>query len=401
MSLEKVQVSVLADRVNDLLDAHAEGTATEPLGEGDTDPLITPIEDEFRVDTLALAWDPERLVLVIECHDQDPEEVEGDGADGLSTLRVVLDAAGGTGLRPALRQGRSPPVAPRARSAASRSTPPATSAPVPTDTGAELEELLSRGDLTPVGRISGSSNGALLCLVGDPADEVLVIHKPEAAERRLWDYPDGTLVARERAAYLVSEAGGFGVVPTTVLRDGPLGAGSVQRWVGPLTDDVDDPLVDVVAPDEVPEGWLVVLEGETPLGEEVVVAHSGEPALRTVAVLDAALNNSDRKGSHLLRDGDVVRGCDHGVSLGVEPEAADRPLGLGRGADPRRGPRPAGAAGGGAGRLAGGRPRPAPHRRRGRGAGPPGRRAAAPRPTPRAPPGLAGDPVAGTVTHAP
>ncbi len=191
---------------------------------------------------------------------------------------------------------------------------------MPTDTGAELEELLSRGDLTPVGRISGSSNGALLCLVGDPADEVLVIHKPEAAERRLWDYPDGTLVARERAAYLVSEAGGFGVVPTTVLRDGPLGAGSVQRWVGPLTDDVDDPLVDVVPPDEVPEGWFVVLEGETPLGEEVVVAHSGEPALRTVAVLDAALNNSDRKGSHLLRDGDVVRGCDHGVSLGVDPK---------------------------------------------------------------------------------
>ncbi len=191
---------------------------------------------------------------------------------------------------------------------------------MPTDTGAELEELLSRGALTPVGRISGSSNGALLCLVGDPADEVLVIHKPEAAERRLWDYPDGTLVARERAAYLVSEAGGFGVVPTTVLREGPLGPGSVQRWVGPLTDDAEDPLVDVVAPDEVPEGWFVVLEGETPLGEEVVVAHCGEPALRTVAVLDAALNNSDRKGSHLLRDGGAVLGCDHGVSLGVDPK---------------------------------------------------------------------------------
>ncbi len=58
VSLEKVQVSVLADRVNELLDAHAEGTATEPLGGGDTDPLATPIEDEFRVDTLALAWDP-------------------------------------------------------------------------------------------------------------------------------------------------------------------------------------------------------------------------------------------------------------------------------------------------------------------------------------------------------
>ncbi len=87
VSLEKVQVSVLADRVNDLLDAHAEGTATEPLGEGDADPLTAPIEDEFRVDTLSLAWDPERLVLVIECHDHDPEEVE---ELGLLTLRVVL-----------------------------------------------------------------------------------------------------------------------------------------------------------------------------------------------------------------------------------------------------------------------------------------------------------------------
>lgn len=192
---------------------------------------------------------------------------------------------------------------------------------MPTGTGADLEELLTRGDLTPVGRIAGSSNGALLCLVGDPADRVLVIHKPEATERRLWDYPDGTLVARERAAWLVSEAGGFGVVPPTVLRDGPLGAGSVQLWVGPLDGgDGPEPLVEVLAPEKVPPGWHVVLEGEGPGGEPVVVAHSDEPALRTVAVLDAALNNSDRKGGHVLRDGALVRGCDHGVSLGVEPK---------------------------------------------------------------------------------
>lgn len=190
---------------------------------------------------------------------------------------------------------------------------------MPTGTGAELEELLTRGDLTPVGRISGSSNGALLCLVGDPADELLVIHKPEATERRLWDYPDGTLVARERAAWLVSEAGGFGVVPPTVVREGPLGRGSVQLWVGPTTGE-QDPLVDVLDPDEVPDGWIVVLEGESGVGEPVVVAHSPEPVLRSVAVLDAALNNSDRKGSHLIRDGGHVRGCDHGVSLGVEPK---------------------------------------------------------------------------------
>jgi uncharacterized repeat protein (TIGR03843 family) len=190
---------------------------------------------------------------------------------------------------------------------------------VPTDTDAELVERLARGELSPLGRVADSSNGAVLCLVGDPADEVLAICKPEARERPLWDYPDGTLVARERAAWLVSEAGGFGVVPPTVLRDGPFGHGSVQLWVGPL-EGGSEPLVDVCPPDGVPEGWVVVLHGEDPLGGRVVVAHSGEPALRTVAVLDAALNNSDRKGGHLLRDGAAVRGCDHGVSLGVEPK---------------------------------------------------------------------------------
>jgi uncharacterized repeat protein (TIGR03843 family) len=195
---------------------------------------------------------------------------------------------------------------------------------VPTGTDAELVDLLTVGELTPVGRIVDSSNGALLCSVDlggarDDADPLLVIHKPEVSERPLWDYPDGTLVARERAAYLVSAAGGFDVVPPTVLRNGPLGPGSVQLWVGPL-EGLPEPLVDVTPADAVPDGWVVVLEGESSGGAPVVVSHSPEPALRTVAVLDAVLNNSDRKGSHLLRDGDRVRGCDHGVSLGVAPK---------------------------------------------------------------------------------
>ncbi len=198
---------------------------------------------------------------------------------------------------------------------------------MPTGTDADLVDLLTSGVLTPVGRIVDSSNGALLCSVeaagGRDADAdtapVLVIHKPEASERPLWDYPDGTLVARERAAYLVSAAGDFDVVPPTVLRNGPLGTGSVQRWVGPVEGE-PEPLVDVTPAHEVPDGWVVVLEGESPGGRPVVVSHSPEPALRTVAVFDAVLNNSDRKGSHLLRDGAVVRGCDHGVSLGVEPK---------------------------------------------------------------------------------
>ncbi len=190
---------------------------------------------------------------------------------------------------------------------------------MPTATDAELADLLSVGELTPVGRISDSSNGALLCSLDGAEQQVLVIHKPEVSERPLWDYPDGTLAARERAAYLVSAAGGFGVVPPTVLRQGPLGRGSVQLWVGPVEHE-PEPLVDVTAVGSVPDGWIVVLEGRTPSGEPVVVSHSPEPALRSVAVLDAVLNNSDRKGSHVIRDGHLVRGCDHGVSLGVEPK---------------------------------------------------------------------------------
>lgn len=190
---------------------------------------------------------------------------------------------------------------------------------MPTGTDAELERVLATGELTSVGRLADSSNGALLCSVSNGEEAVLAIHKPQVSERRLWDYPDGTLVARERAAYLVSAAGGFDVVPPTVLRDGPHGRGSVQLWVGPVEGE-PDPLVDVTPVAEVPEGWVVVLSGETPDGVPVVVSHAPHPALRTVAVLDAVLNNSDRKGGHLLRDGDRVRGCDHGVSLSVEPK---------------------------------------------------------------------------------
>jgi uncharacterized repeat protein (TIGR03847 family) len=76
VSLEKVQVSVLGDRVNDLLDslAGAAGSDAAAAAAVDNAPLDSPIEDEFRVNTLSLGWDPERGVLVIECHDRDPDE---------------------------------------------------------------------------------------------------------------------------------------------------------------------------------------------------------------------------------------------------------------------------------------------------------------------------------------
>ncbi|MEJ5946054.1 phosphatidylinositol kinase, partial [Pseudokineococcus basanitobsidens] len=99
--------------------------------------------------------------------------------------------------------------------------------------GDDLAALLAAGELDVVGRITGSSNVTLLatCRTGDA--QVRCVYKPVRGERPLHDFPDGTLAGREVAAHLVSRAAGWGVVPTTVLRDGPLGPGSVQRWVHP------------------------------------------------------------------------------------------------------------------------------------------------------------------------
>src|ERR1035438_6701196 len=75
VSLEKQQLSTLADRVNDLLDDFAAGEAADVIAEAfeDVDPLATPIEDEFRVGTMSLGWDAERRVVIVECHDGQAE----------------------------------------------------------------------------------------------------------------------------------------------------------------------------------------------------------------------------------------------------------------------------------------------------------------------------------------
>lgn len=91
VSIEKVQVSVLADKVNDLLDqiGAPDGDALVALvGPPDTAALDAPIEDEFRVNTLSLAWDVTRERVVIEAHDRDPDEDEAEGEP--ESLRVVL-----------------------------------------------------------------------------------------------------------------------------------------------------------------------------------------------------------------------------------------------------------------------------------------------------------------------
>ncbi|WP_068250917.1 DUF3090 domain-containing protein [Janibacter corallicola] len=93
VSLEKLHAQVLAERIGELLDqvAGAEATVAAAAEAADNAPLDTPIEEDFRVSALALSWDEDRHVLVIEAHDRDPDETEQD--DVVNTLRVTLGPA--------------------------------------------------------------------------------------------------------------------------------------------------------------------------------------------------------------------------------------------------------------------------------------------------------------------
>jgi len=181
-------------------------------------------------------------------------------------------------------------------------------------------DLLRHGAITVEGRLVDASNATLFCEVEHDGRADRCVYKPVAGERPLWDFPDGTLAGREVAAYAVSRATGWDVVPPTVLRDGPFGPGMVQIWVETV-DDGADTLVDVMAPEALPAGWLRVLDALGSDGEPVVLGHADDDRLRRMTVLDVVLNNADRKGGHvLLEPGGAVHGVDHGVSFHVEPK---------------------------------------------------------------------------------
>src|SRR5258706_8985525 len=137
-------------------------------------------------------------------------------------------------------------------------------------TGLEREtalRLLERGELTVQGRVVAASNATFLGTVRDGDASATCIYKPVRGERPLDDFPDGTLWKRERAAYLVSEATGWDIVPPTVTRDdGPFGQGMTQLWI---------------EVDEDADVWAMVNEPDV--------------RLRRIALFDAAVNNADRK----------------------------------------------------------------------------------------------------------
>lgn len=165
-------------------------------------------------------------------------------------------------------------------------------------------KALRDGELEVLGGLVGSTNNAMVVRVWPPGThpstfggplaeaDLLGVWKPTIGERPLFDFPIGTLTRREVAAYLVSEALGWRIVPPTLLRDGPHGEGMLQLWI-----DVD-PEADVID----------IVNGE-------------DPRLRRIAVLDAVLNNTDRKAGHLLPvPGGHLHAVDHGVTFSEEPK---------------------------------------------------------------------------------
>ncbi len=152
--------------------------------------------------------------------------------------------------------------------------------------------LLAEGELTVGGRVPWSSNATLLAELTNGDLALPVIYKPRRGERPLWDFPAGTLGLRETAAFVVSRALGWGLVPPTVLRDGPWGPGAVQVFV----------------PHD-PEVHYLAMEAPDP------------GVIRRLVAFDVIVNNADRKSGHVLLDAEgKLWAIDHGVTFHVEPK---------------------------------------------------------------------------------
>ncbi|MFE3120967.1 SCO1664 family protein [Streptomyces niveus] len=180
-------------------------------------------------------------------------------------------------------------------------------------------ELITKGELTVRGRIREASNAVLHCAVSYEGEEALCVYKPVAGEQPLWDFPDGTLAQREVAAYEISEATGWGLVPPTVLRDGPYGEGMCQLWIEADESDTAPQLLALVEEEEPADGWKAIGFAEVGEGRTALLVHADDPRLRRLAVLDAVINNGDRKGGHLLPEaGGRLYAIDHGVTFNVD-----------------------------------------------------------------------------------
>jgi uncharacterized repeat protein (TIGR03843 family) len=152
--------------------------------------------------------------------------------------------------------------------------------------------LLARGEITLKGRMPCSSNATFLVEVALEGATSLAVYKPARGERPLWDFPRG-LFRREIAAYHLSEALGWGLVPLTLERDGPYGEGSLQAFV-----DAD-----------FSQHYFTLVEDP---------AHRAR--LQRICVFDLIANNADRKSGHCLLAQSAIYAIDNGLCFHAEPK---------------------------------------------------------------------------------
>jgi len=147
-------------------------------------------------------------------------------------------------------------------------------------------ETLSTGEIGVSGQFVWGSNHTFLVDVGSGHGQLHAVYKPAEGEQPLWDFPAKSLARREVAAYHVSEALGWELVPPTVLRsDGPGGGGSLQLYL----------------PAD-PERHYFSFEP------------ADKQRLRPAALLDVLINNADRKAGHvLMSSAGHIWLIDHGV----------------------------------------------------------------------------------------
>jgi uncharacterized repeat protein (TIGR03843 family) len=150
-----------------------------------------------------------------------------------------------------------------------------------------LQKALQHGDLELKGQFMLGSNYTFLVEVRYQNETYPAVYKPKRGEQPLWDFPENSLAHREVAAYLLSEALGFHIVPFTILREnGPYGAGSLQQFI-----DFD------------------------PEYHYFNFTDSDKQLLKPVVFFDLLVNNADRKGSHVFFENKTRQlfAIDHGI----------------------------------------------------------------------------------------
>jgi uncharacterized repeat protein (TIGR03843 family) len=158
----------------------------------------------------------------------------------------------------------------------------------------DLCDFIRRGRILECGLVPWGSNYTFLVTMDvDRSAPLLGIYKPRRGEAPLWDFPDGTLYKREYAAFLLSEALGWRLVPPTVIRKGPKGIGTMQLFIHHREEDAD----------------------------YFALRDAYEREVKTMAVFDMIANNTDRKAAHCLRGEDGhIWGIDHGLTFHPHPK---------------------------------------------------------------------------------